>query len=159
MRLYLVRHGEAVAQQLDPQRPLSEAGRAAVRRLARALRAAAAVRAPGEVWHSSKLRAHQTAEELLAGLGLQAPLRQVAELEPGADPGALLAALAAERSDLVLVGHLPSLAELAALLVLGRAEAGAFVLQPATVLCLEREPGQQRCAVRWMVEPGLFGGG
>src|SRR5688572_29245639 len=37
MRLYLVQHGEAVPEQVDPQRPLSEAGRRDVQAMARLL--------------------------------------------------------------------------------------------------------------------------
>lgn len=60
MLLLLAHHGEAVGPEVDPRRPLSERGRAAVERLAHS----AALRGvkPGVVWHSGKLRAKQTAE-------------------------------------------------------------------------------------------------
>ena len=45
MRLYLVRHGDAVSSDLDPARPLSAAGRAEAARMARFL-AEAGVRVP-----------------------------------------------------------------------------------------------------------------
>ena len=40
MKLYLVQHGEACAKDVDPQRPLTEQGRADVDRLARLLASA-----------------------------------------------------------------------------------------------------------------------
>ena len=39
MDVYLVQHGEAVSEEQDPQRPLSEAGSAAVARVASVLAA------------------------------------------------------------------------------------------------------------------------
>ena len=64
MRLYLVQHGEALSKDVDPERALSDAGRADAERLARFL-------APrrltlSRVLQSGKLRAQQTAE-ILAG--------------------------------------------------------------------------------------------
>ena len=62
MKLYLVRHGEALAKDVDPDQSLSEVGRANVERLAgfvglRGVRAA-------RILHSGKARARQTAEIL-----------------------------------------------------------------------------------------------
>src|SRR5688500_9788627 len=62
MRLYLVQHGEAVPEQVDPQRPLSEAGRRDVQAMARLL-AGAGIR-PTRIVHSGKRRAQETAELL-----------------------------------------------------------------------------------------------
>jgi phosphohistidine phosphatase SixA len=62
MRLYLVQHGDAVPERLDPERPLSASGRREVQAVARLL-ADTGVRA-AHVVHSGKLRAQQTAELL-----------------------------------------------------------------------------------------------
>ena len=72
MFLYLVQHGEALTKEADPDRPLSEAGRANVEHLAgflagRSLRVA-------RVLHSGKTRARQTAEILAAALAPDAPV-------------------------------------------------------------------------------------
>ncbi|MCP4708620.1 MAG: phosphohistidine phosphatase SixA, partial [Planctomycetes bacterium] len=60
MRLYLVRHATAQPDHLDPRRPLSERG------LQEAAKIAAFIRNKnikiGALWHSTKLRAIQTAE-------------------------------------------------------------------------------------------------
>ena len=60
--LYLVHHAEAAESHVDPQRPLTEAGRRHAERLAGEA-ARRGVR-PAAVWHSGKLRARQTAEIL-----------------------------------------------------------------------------------------------
>ena len=64
MRLYLVQHGDALPEQVDPERPLSAEGRRDVEAVARLL-ASAGTRAV-RVAHSGKLRAQQTAEVLAA---------------------------------------------------------------------------------------------
>ena len=60
MKLYLVQHGEACAEDVDPERPLTAQGRADVERLAAFLQQAGIQ--VGRVIHSGKLRAEQTAE-------------------------------------------------------------------------------------------------
>ena len=67
MRLYLLQHGEALAKEIDPERPLSDRGRADVSRLAALLRA----RGMGVGWiaHSGKARARESAEILAPALG------------------------------------------------------------------------------------------
>jgi len=47
MDVYLVKHAQAVTEEQDPQRPLSEAGRAAVARVASFLAARGSTRAVG----------------------------------------------------------------------------------------------------------------
>ena len=58
--LYLVQHGEAVPDDVDPARPLSQAGKKDVERLAEFL--ARRKLAVSRILHSGKLRAQQTAE-------------------------------------------------------------------------------------------------
>jgi len=62
MQLYLVRHGEAVAGEIDPERPLSAQGVAAARKMAAFLKPRKIE--VGAIWHSTKARALQTAEML-----------------------------------------------------------------------------------------------
>ncbi|RMD80618.1 MAG: phosphoglycolate phosphatase, partial [Gammaproteobacteria bacterium] len=59
MRLYLFQHAEALPEEVDPARPLSEAGRRQAAALGRLL-AASGVR-PSAWRHSGKERARQTA--------------------------------------------------------------------------------------------------
>jgi phosphohistidine phosphatase SixA len=59
MDLYLMQHGQAMTEAEDPERPLTEAGRAAVQRVAARARTAG-VRI-GHCVHSGKLPAEQTA--------------------------------------------------------------------------------------------------
>ena len=83
MRLYLVLHGDAVPERLDPERPLSAAGRQEVEAVARLL-ADTGVRT-AHVVHSGKLRAHQTAELLATALAPGRVPEAIAGLSPN-DP-------------------------------------------------------------------------
>ncbi len=79
MLVYLVRHGEAVPDNVDPARPLSEKGRAEVEETAKQLLADGAK--VDEIWHSGKLRAKQTAEIIARVLGVEKVLEK-----PGLKP-------------------------------------------------------------------------
>lgn len=139
MKLYLVQHGESKPEQEDPQRPLTELGREEVGRAAVLAQRAGA--SPGEVLHSGKLRALQTAEILASRL--KAPHRQTEGLSPNDPVEAWKLRLAAEERDLMLVGHLPFMERLASALLAGVPEAGILRFRQGGVVCLERE------AVRW----------
>ena len=153
MRLYLVQHGEAVPEEVDPARPLSETGRSDVAKAARFL-AGGGVRV-SQVLHSGKLRAEQTAALLAAAL---APGRRPVA-RPGLNPkdptDDIARAVAVWDQDSMLVGHLPFMARLAGRLVAGRDDAGVVAFQPGTILCLERGE-QQRWTIAWMVRPDVL---
>jgi phosphohistidine phosphatase len=111
VRVYLVHHADAVEPQVDAQRPLSAAGRQRADRLA----AEAADRgvAPRTIWHSGKLRARQTAEIFLLRCSPFASFRMVRGLGPGDPVDWIADAIEAEDIDLLVVGHMPQLSELA----------------------------------------------
>ena len=136
MRLYLARHGEALAAD-DTQPPLSPRGREDVEALGVAL-AAAGTRV-AEILHSSKLRAEQTAEILSHALG--APRFEAEALRPDDDPTIVAEALADEHRDLMLVGHLPHLALLATYLLRGAAHA-SIEFRTAGLVRLDRHAGR-----------------
>jgi phosphohistidine phosphatase len=116
----LVHHGEAVAADLDTQRPLSARGRLGAERLAAAV-AARGVR-PVAVWHSGKLRARQTAEAFWRACNPLAEFKAIRGLQP-TDPAAVLADhLAGEVRDVLLAGHMPSLERLLRVMVTGSEE-------------------------------------
>jgi phosphohistidine phosphatase len=117
MWLYLVHHGEAVASEVDARRPLSEIGRHAVEQLAE--QAAARGVRPLVIWHSGKLRARQTAEAFWRACNPFAELAATRGLQPADIPHMLRDALLGETRDVMVVGHMPHLARLLALLTTG----------------------------------------
>lgn len=154
MRLYLVQHGEAVSKEIDPDRPLSEGGRQNVERLAAMLeRTDLWVR---QVVHSGKARARETAEILAAVVSTEgAPIARRG-LDPK-DPVSPIARLTAQATaDTMLVGHLPFMMRLAALLLTADETGVELAFQPGSVVCMERdEAGTWR--LLWMIRPELLG--
>ena len=113
MIVYLVRHGEAVAEDVDPARPLTEKGREEVEATARELKEHGA--RIDEIWHSTKLRAMQTAEILARVLNISKIIEKEG-LKPN-DPVTPIADLIRQTDKTILItGHLPFIPKLASLL-------------------------------------------
>jgi len=151
MRVYLVQHADAVPEDVDPERPITAAGREMTRRVARWLAATGRAR-PTEILHSRKLRAKQTAELFARALATP-PLREIDGLAPGDDVEIAAASARAAEGDLMFVGHLPHINRLASFLVSGNADANVVRFRNAGVVCLERESGAW--VLVWAVAPEL----
>ena len=149
MEFYLVRHGEAVSQAIDGQRPLTPGGRRVVTRLGQA--AAISGVQPGQIYHSGLLRAQQTAEILSESLGPVEGVRELAGLRPDDDPVIAKAELESSTVSLMLVGHLPHISRLASFLVAGNAEQELVQFAPATVLGLFYE--NHHWKILWKITP------
>jgi phosphohistidine phosphatase len=148
MRLYLVQHGEALAKEVDAERPLSPEGTADVGRLAAFLRGYAE---PVHIQHSGKTRARQTAEILAAALGGE--VAAVDGIAPNDPVAAWAAGLDGLAGDTVVVGHLPFVARAVSWLLLGREES-LVAYQPGSMVCLERS--EEGWTLAWMLRPELL---
>jgi phosphohistidine phosphatase len=115
--IYLVHHADAIGPEIDPQRPLSSAGRLRAETLATA--AAARGVKPAAIWHSGKLRARQTAEPFLRLCNPLAEFAAIRGLQPMDPPGWIRDAVTDESREVMLVGHMPSLPRALTLLVTG----------------------------------------
>lgn len=119
--LYLMRHGVAEDgfDTRDEERALTHEGRHKVLAAAQGLRRLGVE--PDRILASPLVRAQQTAELLGSELAPNLPIETLEELRNGPEPRALLAALAAYRDarEIFLVGHQPSLGELASQLLTG----------------------------------------
>jgi phosphohistidine phosphatase len=152
MELYLVQHGEAKSKAEDPERPLTERGRECVARVA-AFAAGAGLQV-GQIRHSGKRRAEETASILAEYLSPGEGVAAVSGLAPKDDVHPIAEALQGEREPVMLVGHLPFLDRLASLLVTGDAERSAVHSQKGGIVCLMRE--DEKWVVGWMVTPDLI---
>ncbi len=120
MDILLVQHGEALPENVDPERPLSDTGRAAVKGLSRVL--ARLELHPEQLVCSPKLRSRQTAEIIQQSLGLDPSVLLESEaFVPGGTVGGMIAELEKlyGRSPVLVAGHMPSLGKLAGYLVAG----------------------------------------
>ena len=156
MNLYLVRHGDALSKDEDPNRPLSDKGRQDVGRMAAFL--ARTRPSISRMVHSVKVRAIQTALVFAETLG---PGRMVAEatggLAPQDSPAFVASTVNDWTEDTMLVGHLPHLARLASLLLTGETEETVVHFKPGTVVCLERNENSDGWTTTWAVCPELLG--
>jgi len=155
MDLYLMQHGEAVAEAVDPARPLSEAGWLAVRRVAERARA-------GGVWvhdcvHSGKLRAEQTAQILADMIGSADAMRARAGLAPNDPIGPVAQWLRALGPDdaLAVVGHLPFLERLAGELIAGNEDAEVIQFRMGGLVKLVPGSAGTGFAIAWVLPPDL----
>lgn len=163
MRLYLVRHAHAVTAEEAPNRPLSPRGRADTVRLAAFLRVNQAFTAT-QLWHSSLLRARETAQLLAAGLSTEPAIIETPGLLPEDDPLEFAARLETSppECDLALVGHEPYLSALATTLARGRPWPIAFSVRKGAIIAFERTESRHRKSgfcrwlIRWHLSPELL---
>jgi phosphohistidine phosphatase len=153
MVLYLVQHGEAESAAENPARDLTGKGRMDVERVAHHLkRLKLEVK---QIFHSGKTRAQSTAAILARHLPPAAGVLAAPGLAPLDDPAIWAERLAPLEGDIMLVGHLPYLGRLAALLMAGNQERSVINFQMGGALRLRRmEPGQW--AADWLIVPDLI---
>jgi phosphohistidine phosphatase len=115
--IYLVHHADAVGPEVDPQRPLSFAGRSHAEALAG--EAAARGLKPVIIWHSGKLRARQTAEPFLRLCNPLAEFSAIRGLQPMDPPEWIKDLVTGDEREVILVGHMPNLPRVLTLLTTG----------------------------------------
>ena len=105
MKLYLMRHGQAASPQVDPQQGLSDEGRADIEQLAQRL-AGQGIEF-GQVFHSEKARAQQTAEIMVSILAPNVTPQMRSGLKPNDDPRLLLPEIESWQQDTLITSHPP----------------------------------------------------
>lgn len=151
-----MQHGLAAAPEVDPERPLTDAGRSAVVSVA-AHAAARGVRVD-RIVHSGKLRAEQTAEILADALGCPV-VEEVDGLNPNGDVRRAAHNLVDRMAEgsLAVVGHLPFLDRFASLLVAQEPEAQVVAFRNGGLVKLVPSSLGGEFAVVWVLTPELAG--
>jgi phosphohistidine phosphatase len=152
MALYLVQHARSMPKEMDPEQGLSEKGITETRTIARV--AAGYQVAVKRIHHSVKARARQTAEIFAEALHPADGVHQIDGIKPMDDVAAIAPGLKPEDA-LMLVGHLPFMARLAAYLVTGRTEPPVFRFQNSGIVCLDRQPGESNWQIIWTLMPHI----
>jgi phosphohistidine phosphatase len=155
MRVYLVQHGESKSEEEDPQRRLTDKGISEVQNVADFLRPLKL--AVDVIWHSEKARAQETGELLAGAFRVRDRLIQREGLGPKDQVAATREALEQTNGDLMIVGHLPFLGKLVALLVTGSEKNEIVEFRFGGVVCVERRD-DKKWRVAWMVTPSLLQG-
>ncbi len=137
MRLYLVQHGDALAKDVDPDRPLSDQGRADITRLVAWLVSNDV--AVSRICHSGKTRARQTAELLGFVLEAGGEVRSAEGLGPNDPPEAFLNGLQNGDEDILIASHLPFVARVLSQAVTGSADQQLAEFRPGSIAVVERD--------------------
>jgi len=154
MKIYLVQHGEACAKEVDPDRPLTDQGKADIERLAAFLKRAGIK--VERVIHSGKLRAAQTAERLAHAIAAGVELESCTLINPNDNPKTFDWQSDSRGRDTLVVGHLPFMARLVSHLLIEDENRLITAWQPGSIVCLQREDaGSWR--INWMIRPELLG--
>ncbi len=139
MRLYLVQHGDAVPKGVDPERPLSDQGRADIRRLQEWLSSQNVGLA--QILHSGKARAIETAEILRPLLDSPSHIYAGHGLGPNDSPESFLHQLRDPKKDTLVAGHLPFVARTVSQALTGAPDHHLVDFLPGSVAGIERNEG------------------
>ena len=151
MNLYILQHGEAVPKEIDPERPLSEHGNRDIRILARHMQNMGVQL--GNVFHSGKLRAEQSARLIAETLSPEILPIQTEGLNPNDDPSVLIGDIEQLNENILIASHMPFVSRLCSTLLTGTTEA-EFASVPGTLFCLEKAEDKWRLA--YMLRPDFL---
>jgi phosphohistidine phosphatase len=153
MYVYLVQHGEAKPKDLDPDRSLTDRGRAETERVA--AHAARMKLDVHQIWHSGRTRAEQTAAIFGEALSPVGGVASVTGLAPNDDAHPVSRAVERESRSLMLVGHMPFMARLVGLLLTSNTEQAPVKFRNSAIVCLTRDG--ERWQVAWILTPEMAG--
>jgi phosphohistidine phosphatase len=154
MKLYLVQHGEACTKEVNPERPLTDQGKADIDRLATFLNQAGVK--VERVIHSGKLRAQQTAKQLAQAIAPEVELEVSGLINPNDNPKAFDWQSESWDRDTLIVGHLPFMAKLVSHLLIDDENRLITAYQPGSIVCLEHIKAAE-WHINWMIRPELLG--
>lgn len=153
MVVYLVQHGEAKPKDVDPNRSLTDRGRAETERVA--AHAARMKLDVHQIWHSGKTRAEQTAAIFGEALSPVGGVASVTGLAPNDDVHPVAEALERESRPLMLVGHMPFMARLVGLLLTANPGNAPVKFRNSAIVCFARQ--DEGWQVTWILTPEMAG--
>ena len=151
MNLYILQHGEAVPKEIDPERPLSEHGNRDIRILALHMQNMDVQL--GNVFHSGKLRAEQSARLIAETLSPEILPVKTEGLNPNDDPAVIIGDIEQMNENILIASHMPFVSRLCSTLLTGTTEA-EFASVPGTLFCLEKAEDKWRLA--YMLRPDFL---
>ncbi len=154
MNLYLVQHAEPKKQEEDPNRPLSEKGRADIKKVSSFASEHLKLQTL-RIFHSGKTRAQQTAEALAQRLNPPSGVAQAEGLEPLADPAVWVKRLNEATENVMLVGHLPHLAKLSAYLLCQDEKRKIVDFNMGGIVALRRDESAN-WLIQWVLVPQMI---
>lgn len=153
MFLYLVRHGEAKKETEDPLQGLSEKGMQDIKTVA--AYAAKLNMSVSRIFHSGKKRALQTAEVFAYYLKPEKGVSATDGLSPLDDPEIWFQRISQMNEDIMLVGHLPYLGKLSALILCSDKRRSIVNFKAGSIGCL-RNFEDSTWSLEWMMSPEVI---
>ena len=150
MKLYLMRHGEALSPQKDPECGLSDKGKLNVELVAKHLQKQGVLFS--KIFHSKKKRARETAEIMGGIISPHAQLTLHDKITPNDDPHNIFSEINSWEEDTLIASHLPFVPNLMTLLTEKDAYMTAITFETATVICLEKE-NSYKWKLLWSTAP------
>ncbi|NGX60437.1 MAG: hypothetical protein KR126chlam3_01611 [Chlamydiae bacterium] len=147
MKIYLVRHGQAVSPEVDPEKPLSPQGRENIEMIAKFLGKKSFPLSL--ILHSQKLRAKQTAEIMGQYIAPGLALEEHAQMAPNDPIEAGFSRTTAEDGDTMIVGHLPYLQKLLSYMIVDNEDLDLVQFNGGTTICVESFNGSW--IIDWIV--------
>lgn len=137
MKLYLMRHGEALSAHIDPECGLTDNGKVKIESVAKHLHKQGLIFQ--QVFHSKKKRAQQTAEIMtrIISPGIKPTLLN--NIAPNDDPNLILSDINCWKEDTLITSHLPFVPNLMTLLTAKDAFLSAITFETGTIICLKKE--------------------
>lgn len=150
MKLYLMRHGEALSSEKDPQRGLTDSGKLKIEQLAEHLQQQRLIFK--HVYYSEKKRAQQTAEIMtrIISPDIKPALHQ--NITPNDDPDLIQAEINGWNEDTLITSHLPFVPNLITLLTGKDAHLSTINFVTGTIVCLEKN-NNSNWNIKWATSP------
>ncbi len=150
MKLYLMRHGEALSPNKDPERGLTDKAKFSIKKLAQQLHNNGVTF--NQVFHSSKKRAFETAEIMsqIISPGIKPVLHKY--ITPNDDPNVISNEISRWNEDTLITSHLPFVPNLMSLLTGEDAFLSAISFETGTVVCLEKDDNAN-WRLNWTTSP------
>lgn len=136
MKLYLMRHGEALSSQVDPECGLTDNGKLKIEKLAHQLKDKGLIF--HKIYHSKKKRAQQTAEIMAGILSPQVKPELHQNITPNDDPHLILTDINSWKEDTLITSHLPFVPNLISLLTGQDAFLTPITFETGTIVCLQK---------------------
>lgn len=151
MKLYLVRHGKTDSSVVQNP-PLSQMGKKECEAVAKFL--STKNLKISTIYHSTKLRAQQTADLFKKEGVLSALLVEKEGMKPDDSAHDFFKEMSVWKQDSMIVSHLPFLTELLSILVTGTSHETLVDLSCGCVICLKTSP--TGWTIDWVITPELF---
>jgi len=150
MAIFLVQHGLSRPKDQDPDKGLSDQGRADTIRIAEV---AKAYKIPVlKIVHSGKKRAEQTALIFNDSLGIKTPCEQIDTINPLDDVN-VFGSTIDSKSNVMVVGHLPFMERLVSYLTANSKDLRVYKFQNSGIVCLDCEEGNW--FIKWTLNPDI----